>query len=178
MDEELGSLTQRSAATKPRVPRVARYFNAGVLLIDLSRWREEHIPEVAMDYMRQVPDTPYSDQDALNVACDTRWTALDDRWNFQDHMRQRVDRLPLAQRPHIVHFISPNKPWIYKTASLNVKLYDAIRRRTDFARTPTARTCEFVLRHLFRLHMNLKRHSSTWRAIWCGAKSLGGVRTT
>lgn len=49
------------------VPRVSNYFNAGVLLIDLGRWREEDIAAKAMAYLAAHPDTPYSDQDALNV---------------------------------------------------------------------------------------------------------------
>ena len=54
-------------------PRVGSYFDAGVLLIDVDRWREEGVSSRALEYLARNPCSPYSDQDALNVVCDGRW---------------------------------------------------------------------------------------------------------
>ncbi len=71
------------------VPRVQDYFNSGVLLIDLGRWREERISERALELLINHPQSLFSDQDALNIVCDGRWKKLDPRWNFQDYYEKK-----------------------------------------------------------------------------------------
>jgi lipopolysaccharide biosynthesis glycosyltransferase len=117
------------------VPRVREYFNAGVLLIDLDRWREERISERSREYLLQHPFSPYSDQDALNVACDGHWSRLDPRWNFQAHLEAKIAGMAQDDLPGIVHFVTRFKPWKPSSVSANAALYDAFRSRTAFART-------------------------------------------
>jgi len=135
-----------------RVPRVEAYFNAGVLLIDLDRWRSERISERSLAYLAAHPDTPYSDQDALNVACDGAWRRLDGRWNVQNHDETRFSAIPLAERPGIVHFVTSAKPWKPSSLSLNAALYDSFRDRTRFARSGRERALDLAedLRHRSR----------------------------
>jgi lipopolysaccharide biosynthesis glycosyltransferase len=117
------------------IPRVKNYFNAGVLLIDLPKWREELISEKAMQYLKQNPTSPFSDQDALNVACDGVWKKLDPRWNFVDYSEKAdIRRLVPEQRPWIVHFATSQKPWNANALSVNSGFYDSFRNRTQFAR--------------------------------------------
>jgi lipopolysaccharide biosynthesis glycosyltransferase len=118
------------------VPHVRDYFNAGVLLIDLDRWRKERISERALEYLNQHPRSPYSDQDALNVVCDGLWKKLDPRWNFQNHLGKRLSNMGAEERPGIVHFVWRFKPWDIGTLSVNAFFYDLFRSRTCFARTP------------------------------------------
>lgn len=122
-----------------QVPRVKRYFNAGVLLIDVRRWRQEEVSQKAMRYLKENPDSPFSDQDALNVACDGRWLALGDRWNFQDHYFTSIGDLPETKRPTIVHFICKGKPWVVEIPSVNARLFDSFRSRTRYARSTADR---------------------------------------
>lgn len=117
------------------VPRVQNYFNAGVLLIDLERWREQRISGKAIQYLEDRPDTPYSDQDALNVACDGRWKPLESRWNVQRYDRVIHGESVDANGPAIIHFTTEEKPWIAKYLSPSAAFYDAYRSRTCFART-------------------------------------------
>jgi lipopolysaccharide biosynthesis glycosyltransferase len=113
------------------LPSVEHYLNAGVLLIDLDRWRAESLSERAFDYLKQHPDTPHMDQDALNAVLDKRWTPLPARWNVQDHYRRIV---PGEGGPGIVHFITRKKPWLATSRSANARLYDSFRSRTLFRR--------------------------------------------
>lgn len=117
------------------VPRVRRYFNAGVLLMDLRELRRRQSLERAMDYLRTHTETPYSDQDALNVACDGAWAELDSRWNFQNHHHARIARLPAALRPAVLHFITRSKPWKPSSVSVNAGLFESVRDHTQFRRT-------------------------------------------
>lgn len=118
-----------------QVPRVQNYFNAGVLLIDLDQWRKQRISEKALEYLACHPHSPYSDQDALNVACNDRWTALDPGWNFQQHYTTKILDIVPGQRPKITHFATALKPWNAGTLNLNAGFYDSFRSRTRFART-------------------------------------------
>jgi lipopolysaccharide biosynthesis glycosyltransferase len=131
------SLDSRVKGADPRVagvPRVRDYFNAGVLLIDLDRWRRDRVSERAVEYLFRFPNTPFADQDALNVACDGCWKQLDPHWNFQDPGTTRIDALPPDRRPAIVHFITVDKPWDAASLHVNAAFYDAYRARTRFAR--------------------------------------------
>jgi len=141
------------------VPRVRNYFNAGVLLIDLDRWRAESISERALDYLKRCHYSYYADQDALNFACDGHWKILDRRWNYQDHLRVRITDMPPEQRPGIVHFVTEKKPWNTRIPNLNAELFDAFRNRTCFARTPRERVRDWFRGAWRRMKTNLKRHA-------------------
>jgi lipopolysaccharide biosynthesis glycosyltransferase len=140
LDSQLKERTVRLA-----VPRVRDYFNGGVLLIDLHRWRSERISEKAMEYLTRHPKSPFSDQDALNVACDGRWKKLDPRWNFLAYNEKlNISDLKGEHRPIIVHFTTWRKPWRASTQNANATLYDSFRSRTCFARTPTDRIADML----------------------------------
>jgi lipopolysaccharide biosynthesis glycosyltransferase len=134
LDRILDPQIKAQAPGLRRFPSVRDYFNAGVLLIDLDRWRKEHISETAMQYLTLHPDSPLADQDALNVACDGRWAELGLRWNFYDHFKTAILHMPATERPSIVHFTG-QKPWRASALSLNADLYELFRGRTSFART-------------------------------------------
>lgn len=99
------------------------YFNAGVMVIDLAQVRAEKLFTRAIELVgAQGVDMPYSDQDALNAIFWRRWKRLDPAWNIQRHMiipegwrRPPADRLLGAERPGIVHFMGPAKPWMPET---------------------------------------------------------------
>ena len=134
----LDSIDGRLQSNTPgfeRVPRVSAYFNAGVLLIDLERWRADKISERALDYLQKHPTLPYCDQDAINVACDGRWARLHPRWNYQDHLEETIADLPKDQWPGVVHFCTRLKPWKPGCLHPQAPLYDHFRKQTRFARS-------------------------------------------
>jgi lipopolysaccharide biosynthesis glycosyltransferase len=141
-----------------KFPRVRDYFNAGVLLIDLDRWRKERISEKALEYLMSHSDSPLADQDALNVACDGCWTELGLRWNFYDHFETPILHMSPAERPKIVHFTG-QKPWKASVLSVNADLYEAFRRRTRFPRTHTEKMRDLCSGMWARLRRHLGRTS-------------------
>lgn len=95
------------------------YFNSGVLLIDLDRWRQEGSGSACIDLLRRV-DARWGDQDALNKVFEGAWTELPRRWNVQTADLQRdsfswalarEEAQAAVERPGIVHFTSREKPW-------------------------------------------------------------------
>jgi lipopolysaccharide biosynthesis glycosyltransferase len=150
------------------LPRVQGYFNAGVLLINLYKWRKERISQRALEYLALNPNSPYSDQDALNVVCDGRWKKLDPRWNFVDFREnKKISDLTVEQRPGIVHFASSMKPWNASVRNVNASFYDSFRSRTRFARTPKdklwdmLKSARSLIRSAFEI-MRLRATSMMW----------------
>jgi lipopolysaccharide biosynthesis glycosyltransferase len=97
----------------------ARYFNSGVLLIDLAKVRTEKLFSRALDFfVRNDKELLMADQDALNYAAWNRWTALDPAWNVQRFMTpaefaaQPAERQVKNGAPKLVHFIGWEKPWL------------------------------------------------------------------
>jgi lipopolysaccharide biosynthesis glycosyltransferase len=100
----------------------AKYFNAGVMLIDLARWRAARVAERTLDYLRaHWKSVAFWDQEGLNVALAGRWVQLSPRWN-------RNVSIP-GDRAHgnldgcILHFAGRLKPWLYKIRDPEFSLY-------------------------------------------------------
>lgn len=85
-----------------------RYFNAGIMLIDLEQWRERRSEVALQELFVSLPNLIYSDQDILNAAFAASACYLDDCWNF---LTPRLDvRTAVAALPGIIHYAGV-KPW-------------------------------------------------------------------
>lgn len=130
-----------------------KYFNAGVLILDLDRWRRESIPERALAYMKEHRESlRWLDQDVLNAVLAGRFRELDPRWNQlpQVHALDHVTPFEpdVAERvrsdPYIVHFATAEKPWHW--------------------------ICRHPLRELFFVYLD--------RTAWAGWRPRKGLRDT
>jgi len=99
-----------------------RYINAGVLLMDLDRWRREGTVEKAIDELMRHPGREYDDQTAINVVANGRIKYLGREFNF---MSQQLNQLPLT-KPRILHYAGIFKPWSSARAPLG-RIYDGYR---------------------------------------------------
>ncbi len=97
------------------------YFNAGVQLIDLRRWRDERVGQRAAAFLWKYGEQLRGrDQDALNCALAGRWKRLPPAWNFHELAYNPQDwESPGAteeevrdalRHPSIIHYIGW-KPW-------------------------------------------------------------------
>ncbi|PCH41546.1 glycosyltransferase family 8 protein [Wolfiporia cocos MD-104 SS10] len=105
------------------------YFNAGVLLMDLAKIRED------LDGLRaaivQTEYSKYRDQDALNVHFAGQWLPLDLKWNAQgmgtyaEHPSADRELIQLSQmqEPAIVHFTGPVHPRLEQLLNPYVQPY-------------------------------------------------------
>ncbi len=137
-------------------PDVDRYFNAGVLVIDIPRWRAHEVSNRAVEYLASHPDTRFADQDGLNVACQGAWKPLPERWNFQDRWA-RIHRMPVKSRPAILHFVTGYKPWMPSSASPYASLYASYRARTRFRQSPQRRALTATATLLHRIRNRVRR---------------------
>jgi lipopolysaccharide biosynthesis glycosyltransferase len=117
------------AATRPIVnyrelglPSTSPYFNSGVLVIDMQKWRTLNVARLTFDCLESYREHAlWLDQYALNVVLNNHWRPLDWRWNqgaqiytyphWQDSPLVRSAFRQLRSAPFIVHFTSKNKPW-------------------------------------------------------------------
>jgi lipopolysaccharide biosynthesis glycosyltransferase len=81
------------------------YFNAGVLLIDLNRWRAEKVKEKSLDFFDRNVLLLFTDQDALNHVLRDQVLFLEEDWNFIPSKNR-----PITKNTRVIHFAG-RKPW-------------------------------------------------------------------
>ncbi|GIO86589.1 hypothetical protein J25TS5_35210 [Paenibacillus faecis] len=98
------------------------YFNAGVILINLKKWREEVFWLTCRDFAFTYPDKiVYGDQDILNGVLRGNWKRFHLKWNcisdfkyFQDRYSDYFGTKEVEQAisyPSIIHYVGSLKPW-------------------------------------------------------------------
>jgi len=122
------------------IPSDAPYFNAGVLVIDLERWRSRGTTDALLDYVKTHESViQMADQEALNAVLYDDWAALDYRWNWQIPWRDyRLGRVPPPwipdrRRQSIVHFTTSEKPWLPGCDYEEKKYFFEYLDRTEWA---------------------------------------------
>lgn len=111
------------------------YFNAGVLLIDMEKWRQAKIlQKLERAIADGTMDRIYYDQDFLNLVFQNNWLRLEQLWNI-------IDPRPPHQalNPHILHYTDRRKPWnlvsgvafarVYRHVMTNKIFYAYLRHR-------------------------------------------------
>ena len=129
------------------------YFNSGVLLIDLNRWRKEHAQKLLLDFYSSRGGKLFAgDQDTINGALKGRIKPLPPRYNFFTNYRyfrySHLTKLSLVyqtitkksfqeakKHPVILHYMGDERPW--KRGNLNHyrKVYDHYLSLTPWAGT-------------------------------------------
>ena len=101
----------------------SRYFNAGLLLINLSFWREYNVLAKAIDFLKTSAEKIILwDQDILNSVLENKGYFLPYDWNVQEAFfidaitPELLNILPqdyekIKANPKIIHFTGSDKPW-------------------------------------------------------------------
>lgn len=92
-----------------------QYFNSGVLVIDIQRWKEQKVSERAFDYLINYPERiSFVDQDALNAVLIGNWKQLDHRYNLlRSYIPDGMSKKEQAQFLNgkvVVHY-TLDRPW-------------------------------------------------------------------
>ena len=99
-----------------------KYFNAGVLLINVARFKEEHIGDKGVKLLENGRYV-CQDQDVLNILCEGKVFYIDGRWNVEwQHLtglggdvvidEARKGTLDYVNNPYVIHYTSSIKPWM------------------------------------------------------------------
>lgn len=129
LHDEFNDCCSKLDMTKPY-----RFFNTGVLLIDIERWQSENLGERALEFIRKNPDLcTLPDEHALNAVLDGNIAELSPLWNT--YARPRWHKIKTGStRPVIIHHVGDNKPWrrfVYNKPLLFPDL-EAYRMYKDF----------------------------------------------
>jgi len=97
-----------------------RYFNSGVLLINLKLWRQNRYQEQLIVKARQINSFIFPDQDPLNAVFRNKWLELPPWWNrfsvvkYTDvYFRTKADELRYIYNPSIIHYANNiARPWM------------------------------------------------------------------
>ena len=97
----------------------SKYYNSGMILMDLDKWREDDISAKMLSYLKSnkkkfiyegVDDDSlflYPDQDLINVILLGKITTLPQKWN-----NQTIDYVILDKDINgVIHYIGDVKPW-------------------------------------------------------------------
>ncbi len=125
----------------------ARYFNGGVLYINIEKWLDNHITEASMqallDYGKKLR---FNDQDALNIVLDGRARFIEKRYNYIYDLIYDLDRNTTTMRAVddavFIHFAGAVKPWADWTrheSRAMFKKYHALSPWADLALDPAPR---------------------------------------
>lgn len=106
------------------------YYNAGVMLMNLSLLREEGMEEKCLRYYQMKEgQLPFNDQDILNMVCKGRIRSLPQRFNFfsnyayarysalcrfspwYQELESKKSYSQAKAHPVIVHFAGDERPW-------------------------------------------------------------------
>lgn len=110
--------------SKRRLSLAYKYFNAGVLLLDLNQLRQSNLLKNSIEYLKKHrAKIIYQDQDILNGLFNAQYKDLPLKWNVNSYMYIKTDRLHTytdhdkkitKNNPAIIHFTGGSllKPWI------------------------------------------------------------------
>ena len=92
-----------------------KYFNAGVMLVNLDKWRRDGIQQKLFEYVEKNSDKIlWVDQDVLNVVLQDGIKYIDKRWNAQvgeyEHCYSSGFN-DIGKEAYILHYIGCSKPW-------------------------------------------------------------------
>lgn len=86
------------------------YFNAGVLLINCEKFRQENVLGQFTSLLGIYNFRVTQDEDYLNVICKDRTLFIDSRWNTE-----MLGNIPYpVEEYNIIHYIMVSKPWHYR----------------------------------------------------------------
>ncbi|MCR8660517.1 glycosyltransferase family 8 protein [Paenibacillus endoradicis] len=114
--------------------RLEDYFNAGVLLINIKKWREDNFFNQCMEYAVNNQDIiTFGDQDILNGLLQGNFYQLELKWNVTYKLGQykgfysfllKEDNIDeIEKNPSIIHYLGNTKPWSIFTIHLHKARY-------------------------------------------------------
>jgi FkbM family methyltransferase len=155
------------------LPHPDRYFNSGVMLMDLERLRDTGLmleaERIAKD--RSVP-TPWADQEPLNAALWEQRLDLHPRWNVMNPCFDLPARLlpwprdqvrEAIENPAIIHFIGPYKPWHYRLRHVYAQDYFRHLAQTPWQERPReGRTLRHMILRPLPPYLAMRYESIEW----------------
>lgn len=107
---------------KIKLSKVEDYFNAGVLIMDITKLKAMNFDKKCFEVLQDVNSFKYLDQCTLNILFRNDYQKLDFKWNVQWHAwacdvtinkEYSAKIQKLKDNPGIIHYISTSKAWTH-----------------------------------------------------------------
>ena len=93
---------------------IRKYFNAGVMFINLNRWRNSDVPNKSVEIINNMgSELKYWDQDILNQIFNEDLYKVENELNF---ILDIQDNLKVPQEVIFIHYAGSFKPWTTRGA--------------------------------------------------------------
>lgn len=127
------------------------YFNSGVILFNLKKWREENMQKKAMEIIKKFHGSvPHQDQGVFNAICYKRILRLHPKYNYQCPMFEYTPKQlqimnpgyyseqelrEAKENPIFIHFTEgfSNRPWRVNSSHPNKDLYLKYQSMTPYS---------------------------------------------
>ena len=137
-----------------RLDYEASYVNAGLLLIDLKKWRDNNLGERIISYSKSIWDKSlFGEQDAINGVLRWKTKKLPPKYNFFSNYKYfsyntfvrvygasisytKEDLKEAKRRPVVLHFAGDERPWIIGSFNPYKRAYDYFKEKTPFRDVP------------------------------------------
>jgi len=108
------------------------YVNAGMLVMDLKKIREQNIEEKFLEYTKEHIDRiKMGDQEIINEVLKGKIKLLPDKWNVQTS--NFTNRSIYTLDPWVIHYVGKQKPWIFGNWNYHSEYYYKYLRFTPWA---------------------------------------------
>ncbi len=108
------------------IEKSENYFNSGVMLINLQKWREENLLDKFMNFIQFYPEKiEFWDQDVLNTVC-KNYGFVDYSWNTKSS--HHIEKKKIS----ILHYTGIHKPWHYISNHNYKNLYFRYLKKTPW----------------------------------------------
>lgn len=130
-----------------KMPDTTQYFQAGILVFNVSQMREENLTQVFLKKIEEIKNPICHDQDILNTSCYGKVLYISQKWNFynffneeslkSNYIRGRFNDIPKdlqgdylsAQKdPKLVHFAGDQKVWFSKHLSFGNEWWQCAKK--------------------------------------------------
>lgn len=117
------------------IPHEFKYFNSGVLLMNLSLLREKFNTKLLLDFIAEHSETlKYHDQDTLNALFYNKVKYVD--WHKYNqtilHIQSKEEALERLKHAAIIHYAGSDKPWNFDYKSWYFNLFWKYARRAGY----------------------------------------------
>jgi len=91
------------------------YFCSGILLMNPQKLYENKFTKKTLDYLKNYPNTPYPDQDAINYVMKSAYIPLDEKYNIYSGREDCLNYVDDC----IIHYADIFKPWSIYTGEID-----------------------------------------------------------
>lgn len=144
------------------------YFNTGVMVVNLLKWRSLNIAQKSLDFAIEKWDlTPFHDQDAFNHTINGQWLEISPLWNpridnliiDKDGSMQNYKKMEVYENnlSYLVHYSGPEKPWFYMAFHPKKQTYLKYLRMSEFRdyKFPDFNFSNFVKKQILKIRRKI-----------------------